>query len=455
MSSNRQGGFLIRFDEKQRADLLRRHKRLEDGFSDALSEGDWPVKQWEVCGLMFEPDVITHWALARKGRRVATSKVRIEFTHIEPIHVPLEKIAALVGPQIRNNIVRVASGVGGRVPGGTWQGMKNALCQFDVPAFTTLLRLEKLRDQSHEFIVRPGFEIVAEQRDAVGVALDAFDQTGELRKVTLKSWSAPKEDRLASFLDGLTGVRTIEDQLIAHDVAVFPGANQTRHTVVGAVFAIAGQNLEVFNVNRTEIEKSLGVDLLYFNETFDAWTLVQYKAMERDHRRAEREAFYRPDESFDKELARMQSFRAELPDKWEPESNLEQYRLCGDGFYFKFCPRVQLEVLSDALLPGMYLPRLLVQAALAGSKTKGPRGGRIIAYENPGRHLTNTLFTDLVREGWVGTRGISSAHIADIVREALTSGRSLVIARSRPPQELANLNQTMKTLRLAERTKDL
>jgi len=73
MAANK-AGYLIRFDEAQRATFLRDVHRLEDGFSDALSSEDWAVKQWEVCGLMFKPEIITHWALARRGKKVASGK---------------------------------------------------------------------------------------------------------------------------------------------------------------------------------------------------------------------------------------------------------------------------------------------------------------------------------------------------------------------------------------------
>jgi len=447
MPSNH-GGFLIRFDEDQRATFLREVRNLENGFSDALSREDWAVRQWEVCGLLFEPQVVTHWALARKGKGVATGKVRVEFTEVTSTLIPLAEVERRVGPRILQNVVRARAGVGGKVPPATWEGMKIAVGAIDAASLATLERLERLRDQSRKFINRPGTEVVAQQRDAVGLALDAFDETGQLRKRTLTAWAAPTGNHLTSFLEGLEGVRTIEDQLIARDAAVFPGAGQVRHTVLGAVFGVGDRKLEVFNVNRSAIERSLGVDLLYFNEAFDAWTLIQYKSMERPTGAAERLPFYRPDESFNNELARMKAFRDATPDAWTMSDGLSSYRLCGDGFYFKLCSRVQLEVLSDTLLPGMYLSRQVVEAALIDPATVGERGGRIITFENTKRHISNTLFADLLRDGWIGTRGVSSARIGQIVRDGLVAGRAIVLARSRPSLATANPTETLMVLGL-------
>ncbi len=220
MSTN-QGGFLIRFDEDRRATLLGEIADAEGGFSDALSRDDWAVKQWDVSGLLFEPGVITHWALARKGKKVATGKVRVEFTSVTPTKIALRDIEQRVGQQIRRRIVSAQSGAGGRVPPATWDGMKRALYSIDRQSLAALEKLERLRDQSQKFVARPGAKIVAQQRDAVGLALDVFDEAGKLRKRTLKEWAAPAGKALSSFLDGLDGVRTIEDQLIARDAATF------------------------------------------------------------------------------------------------------------------------------------------------------------------------------------------------------------------------------------------
>lgn len=444
----RVAGYLIRFDEDRRNGFLREVRDLTEGFSDALSSQDWSIRQWEVCGLLFEPGEITHWALARKGKRVATGKVRVEFTEVTPTSIAISDVERRVGETVQRNIISSRSGHGGAIPHGTWLRLKQAVGEIDPSSLEAVIRLERLRDQSRELIRRPGMEVVAQQRDAVGLALDVFDQTGRLRKATLQGWTAPEGNGLTSFLDGLAGVRTVEDQLIARDAAAFPGADAVRPTVVGAVFSVAGRKLEVFNVNRTAVEHALGVDMLYFHEEFDAWTMVQYKSMERSAAAPDRSAIYRPDASFDTELARMIQFRAAFVDSWQVADGKSAYRLSGDGFYFKFCSRIQLEVLSEGLLPGMYLPREYLQAALADPAARGPLGGRKLTFENAGRHMSNTLFADLLRDGWIGTRTVSSAQVTEIVRASLTAMRSVVVARARPSGNPSNPSETLATLGL-------
>jgi hypothetical protein len=176
--------------------------------------------------------------------------------------------------------------------------------------------------------------------------------------------------------------------------------------------------------------------------------MVQYKIMELAVDAPERLAIYRPDKRFGDALARMQKFRGDEPDSWKVADGLLSYRLCGDGFYFKLCTRVQLEVMSTNLLPGMYLPREFVEAGLADGSLKGEHGGFSITIDNTKRHISNTLFAELVRDGWIGTRGLSSIRVAEIVREGLVQGHAMVIARSRPPRIQPDPEATLADLGL-------
>lgn len=98
---DRVAGYLIHFDEDRRNYLLNGIRDPANGFSDALSSADWSVRQWEVCGLMFEPDAITHWALARKGHRVATGKVKVDFTEVTPTDIKIADVVQRIGEGVQ------------------------------------------------------------------------------------------------------------------------------------------------------------------------------------------------------------------------------------------------------------------------------------------------------------------------------------------------------------------
>lgn len=109
------GGYLIAFDEEQRNSFLLEIRGLEDGFTDALSRSDWPVRQWEVCGSMFTPGVITHWALARRGDKVVTGKVRVEFVEVVETSIRLEQIQSGLENPGQVKVIRSRSGSGGAI----------------------------------------------------------------------------------------------------------------------------------------------------------------------------------------------------------------------------------------------------------------------------------------------------------------------------------------------------
>ncbi|WP_431983076.1 hypothetical protein [Streptomyces qinglanensis] len=37
------------------------------------------------------------------------------------------------------------------------------------------------------------------------------------------------------------------------------------------------------------------------------------------------------------------------------------------------------------------------------------------------RHLNNTTFTTLLKDGWIGTRGTSTDYVVDLIRQSLSS----------------------------------
>ena len=76
MTANKTG-LLIHFDENRRRDLIK--EKVEgsyEPFSDALSVHDWEIGQLSIALLCFSDTTIDYIALAKKGKRVVTSKSR-------------------------------------------------------------------------------------------------------------------------------------------------------------------------------------------------------------------------------------------------------------------------------------------------------------------------------------------------------------------------------------------
>jgi hypothetical protein len=430
-------GYVVVLDEEQRSDLLRMastgEKPWRQNFSDALSSPDWEIGDNEVCIISFGGKTFDLASLGKRGKRIVTAKYRVEFSMFTDLSsIPIAEIEKRLSSSIRQYFTRSVSGRGRRVPPTTWKGIITELKALRPNASEALDHLHALRLASKQTFRGSNAETVALERDAVGVAQDIFDQTGELRKKTLARW-VPPEDALPPFLAGADGIVLSEEQMLAIDANVFPGG-AGKAARFGRRFVVGNRVLDVSYLNRTALERTLGVDLFYYNHDFDSYTVVQYKRMTKERiteGRPESYAF-RPsnDDSFRKELNRMRRFRNQVKDAWSSSRTPVAYRLCGDGFFFKFCPALQLEVLNSDLIQGMYIPREYLESLLESIETSGPRGGKLISFDNVSRYMNNTEFTALVKEGWIGTRGVTTEQITKLVKAAFSGRRAVVLARS-------------------------
>ena len=243
------------------------------------------------------------------------------------------------------------------------------------------------------------------------------------RKPILDRWTG---SNTAPFLTGLDEFRLLEDRMIDFDSTVFADWARESSALVGlATFQQGGRKLTIINVNRTDVERALGVDLVYYNHYFDAYVLVQYKRMQK-HDRTGHE--YRPDDQLEKELERMRSLSRSATVAGSPS----EYRLNDSGMYLKLCPSTSRSLEPSDLIRGMYLPLEYWDLALASSLTLGERGGRVVTFDNIGRHMSNSLFVELVASGWIGSRGPTTANVTDIVRASLSGERSVLLAEAGP-----------------------
>lgn len=422
------------FDEERRADLLKELTGITSGFSDTFSSPDWGLKEWEVCLLSFGGRSLDHACLARRRYKAVTAKYRVEFLDfVDLLSLDLTEITRLFPSNLEPHWLRSTTGRGKRVPPSTWNELIQIVSSLRPNQAAEIGRLLQLRARSKERLIGVGAEQVALERDAIGVALDIFDPSAELRQQTLRGWAPPESGDLPPFLRGIQRAHLTEEQMLAHDTKFFPGAETIPHQI-GATFKTADRTLSVFYFNRTSVERSLGIDLIYYNHQFAAYTLVQYKRMSKEKQHEDRPEtwIFRPsgDRNFEKEMVRMQKFREENPDQWREDRSWREYRLNGDGFFFKFCPSITLQVLSPDLIRGYYLPREYAESLLRSEITKGSKGGRLLSFENIQRHLNNSDFTGLVQAGWIGTRDKSTSLISEIIQDALDKKKSVIFAKS-------------------------
>ena len=77
----------------------------------------------------------------------------------------------------------------------------------------------------------------------------------------------------------------------------------------------------------------------------------------------------------------------------------------------------------------MYLPLDYYEQLAVSDVTLGPKGGRVISYDNVGKWINNTLFVELMSGGWIGSRTLQTAWLSETLEAALSAKRSVVIAQ--------------------------
>lgn len=425
------GGFLLLVDEVERAEVLRDSINRSGSFSDTLSTPDWQPQAFEIVLLCLGERLVEYAALARKGRLVATRKAHISFSdllHIEP-PVDIATIESRIGAGLRPHLIRATSGTGSRVPPATWRALLAILSSTRPDCAEGLERLERLRQLRGLAVAGPGATTLSEERDAVNVAL----RIAGLEAERILSWEPSEEPRLAPFLQGLPNVTLREDQMVQHDTTVFGDWRLLSASQTGVVrfTSETGNTLTVMNVNRHPIEECLGVDLLYYLDTYRSYVLIQYKRMTRDGSHAG----YRPlDASLAAELERMRTVRRHLSGiDTGPPSTLEDYRLHSGGFYFKLCESEITDFGSTEMIRGMYFPLDYWELLDESPRVLGRNGGKIITRDNCGRHLSNSLLISLLQAGWIGTRSLHSDTITAYISEALAGRRSIMLAQHERP----------------------
>jgi hypothetical protein len=420
-------GYIFVIDEERRASRIESYISAAGTFTDTISVPDLQTKRAEIFFISLGGHSIRYAALAHRGKTVATEKRQIRFTNFVEFSppVPFRQVQELLNTRLQAYFIRASSGIGARVTPKTWEDMVAVIKHLRPQSAEGLERLEKLREIGPSLFSKPGAEVLAEERDAVNLALrmSGFDHREIL------NWSPSDEEELPPFLQGLPKENLIEDQMVAHDAEVFGDWERLKRYKVGfAVFRKRTARLTIMNVNRHKIERTLGVDLLYYHDSYKSYVMVQYKRMLKN--KDEGEAVYRlGDKSYHDELRRMQEFEGLLM-KAKPHLlfDLNDYRLHSGTAYFKLCPAEVIDLTSTDMIKGMYIPLDYWELLLKSPKTVGPKGGKQLTFDNVERYFNNTLFVELVQAGWIGSKLMQTAALTDLVRSAIKNNKSVILA---------------------------
>lgn len=388
----------------------------------------------------FKRGSITHLAEGRKGSSAGTGLVRLNISSVHRLRRPVafDELLSKVAPRARGYVER-AFRDGGKLTPTAFKEVVSTLSE-DNSLRDRLRRYSENRRQRIARLTSEERKILALQKEALGTAL----QIADISTNQLLDWHPP-EDRPKSFLDGLPQATVREDSMLLIDHSNVPGfkAFEGVSHVAARTFVSetdSSVRLTVIMANREKLEKHTGADLIYFNEKYRSFIMVQYKAMEKGT--IEPEFRWRAGDQFSEELTRMDLMAVEL-EKMSDDDAVDGFRLHQDPFYLKFCTRIAFNPDDRGLFNGMYLPRTLWHRMVKAGRLKGARKGNVLTYSNADRRFQNREFISLVANSWIGTTIPQSKSIERMIKEILSSGRAVTYAvkRDDPPDDSGTASQ--------------
>lgn len=413
------GGYIVRLTPD-------REDAFEHNFYDSFGE---PVPEFShsrnnplVCFIVDSSNRLTSIAIGKRGTMAGTDMRRLNLHDIYAISspIPIDEIESQSPKRLKKKISERME-FGGLLPPKSFESFLHIVSSLAPDTSSILSKFSEARIRRIQNLPSRVRETLAVQKEAVATALTIAG----INRDEMQGWDVTDNGTTASFLDGLEQVRLREDPMVINDMNTLPGYEAIKHTThTSVVFENSQSKLTVVLANRLPLEKQLGVDLIYYNETFSCFLMVQYKAMEEEGD----ETVYRfPNKQLSEELYRMRLVLSEL-NKVDPNTEADGFRLSENPFFLKICPRLVFNPDNVGLVKGMYLPLDYWDLLSEHPTMLGPKGGRRLSYNNVRRYFDNTEFVTIASGGWVGTTIEQSKHLETAIKSTLESGRAVVFA---------------------------
>lgn len=413
-------GFIVRLSpERQKAF----EERLDDEvFAEPVSEFNHSRNVPLICFVVDNSEQITHIAVGKRGRLAGTNLRRLNLEKLFCLRSEVSgRVIAENSPRRLRSKLEEKFKNGGLLPPKSSEALIHILSELAQETAPMLHQYSEKRRRRIASLPERSQESLAEQKEAVATALSIAG----IDRDELLGWDFDEDKKVTSFLDGLEQVRLREDPMVINDLMKFPGHELIKKTPYNSVvFENSKSKLTVVLANRLPLEEQTGTDLIYYNETFSCFLMIQYKAMEQE----DNEAVYRfPNNQLTVEIDRMNSVLDELK-KCSPNTEADGYRLSENPFFLKICPRIVFDPDNVGLVKGMYLPLDYWKLIAEHPTLVGPRGGKRLSYRNVRRYFDNSEFVTIAAGGWVGTNIHQSSVLEVAIRSTLKSGRAAIIA---------------------------
>ena len=412
---------------QSRAKVLSKHLKAGEEISEPVAEIVLTENERILAFVcLHEREMISHISWGRTGNKAGTKLTKLNLDR--PVKIASINVKELVKRD-------------------DWKEFSDFFSDRDVFKGSVDCRdfIQKIRDEfsdvddyisqtvaDYELIDKLSVEarsIVRQEHDAVEMAL----RIANMIPRSSYDWSPTKQGKseIRSFFTGLQPSGYLEDDIVRWELDKIPGFEVLDKTVFGHYVLGDGKTvLHTFHANKNALEKTMGVDLIYFNEQHESFILVQYKMAEPQ---GGDNVFRFPNQQLTTEVKRMDAIHEVL---LKEAKNLggnrltKDYRITEDPFFLKFCPRDGFDPDANEQVRGMIIP-LSMWRDVEGDVSSAfddPQGGKIFGFENCPRYFDNTGFKSLIQEGWVGTSSVTRAFLEGVVTEIINNGKSLVLA---------------------------
>lgn len=375
-----------------------------------------------ICFIFNSHSVLTHITLGKRGNLAGTDLRRLNLYDLFPLQTVVNSSDLIndCPSRLKNTVLQKLTS-GGLLPPKSFEFIIQKLSRLAPETSTILSQYSESRSKRIKGLRPAVQEKLAEQKEAVATAMTIAG----IDREELQGWDFNENSEPSSFLDGLGQVRLREDPMVINDLSNLPGYNALKNTPFNSVvFENNKSKLTVVLANRLPLEEQLGVDLIYYNETFSCFLMIQYKAMEKEGE----DAVYRfPNDQLDKEIKRMDGVLIELK-KSSANTEADGFRLNENPFFLKMCPRIVFNPDNVGLVKGMYLPLEYWKLLSNHPTMAGAKGGLRLSYKNVRRYFDNTAFVTMASGGWIGTNINQSKFLVKAIRSTLESGRAVVFA---------------------------
>ncbi len=393
----------------------------EDNFrtySDVLEISDMKLKPHFSVFISCQTDELNYVARARKDRNVVTKKTRVFFEKVFKLRRPIKfsEILQNSNPQMKSSLNNMINSKLSKITANRWNAINSYLFANDKEQHQLIKAILEAKSKKAD-VANNKTIITNHEKDAIGLCLRIAGINNQFNNLAI--WDT-ENTTTPEFLRNVSHAPLREDQMINNDFRFFGDwgvINEFTNNV--SVFSDGISRVSIMNVNRTPIETTLGVDLFYYNHSYQNYIFVQYKRLRKNGKSY---GFnIKSDSNFMKEMERMSEAERIFGKESEFLKSLEDYRLSKEIFYFKFCKDDQ-EILSKDLSKGMYLPKSFMNEFINTFNHK------TVSYENINRYFNNTMFIDLVKTGLFGSQIKESKEITKLINTIISTGKSVILA---------------------------